>query len=114
MNELWLSYLSLVDSRSVKILIVLILIYLLLSVIVSIHERRFLLSNLTNMLDKALIPLYGGLVVIGLIVMVQPGWSSHIPSMWGYLDLMVLGLIAIKAMALGLTIPLNIPFLRQK
>lgn len=103
--NIWTSYIDLVDSVKLKALIVFTLILFALSVIVAIRDRRFVFAALTNTLDNSLIPLFGGLLIIGMVTIVQPEWASFIPTMWGVLNLMIFGLIAVKGRALGLPIP---------
>ena len=109
----WDQYLSMVDSFQLKLLIGLTIAYFVLCVIVAIKERKFRFAILTNTLDKALIPIYGGLAMVALVSLAQPAWESLLPSMWVTLDAMIVGLGAAKAKALGLPIP-NIPWLGVK
>lgn len=101
----WILYAGMIDSLKLKCLIVLTVIYFLLSVVCAKREVNYQFAILTNVLDNSLIPLYGGLVVIGTVAVVQPEWASFIPTVWGILNLMMFGLIAAKSKELGLPIP---------
>ena len=112
MNML-IQFIEMTDIFKVKFLIVLTLLYFAVSAVVAIKNYRFRDPILTNVFDNSLIPLYGAYCVVFMVATVQPEWESFIPSMWGFLDLAVAGLIAAKLKALGLPIP-PLPWLGGK
>jgi uncharacterized membrane protein YdcZ (DUF606 family) len=106
---MWSQFLLCLDLFKMKSLVVLTLVYFVIAIIVAIKDRRFQFSSINNSFDYALVPLYLGICVVALVALVQPEWTSLLPTVWGILDVMMLSLIADKARALGLPFP-NIPW----
>jgi len=109
----WILYVGMIDSLQLKCLVILTLILFFLSCVHARRTGKYQFIHLTNTLDNCVIPFYGGLSVIGVIAIAQPEWASFLPALWGGLNLMVFGLIAVKLRALGLQIP-SLPWVGTK
>ena len=105
MEDMWLKYVLAIDGFQLKLLVALVIGYFLLSVVVTIMDRKCRAEILTNTIDKSLVPVYGGLTMVAFISLVHPQWESMIPEVWLVLHLMVIGLMLAKAGELGLPIP---------
>jgi len=101
-ETIWAQYVASVGVLQLKLLVAFVLAYFLLSVVAAIMKGECRAENLTNILDKSVLPIYLGLGMVAFISLVHPKWETLIPDIWMALDIMVFGLIVAKGVEIGL------------